>query len=69
MEEAAEVCFVNIGPRQRRRRLVMGVVFLALGTGLAAWLASRGASLPARLGLFLPFFASGVGFFQWREKT
>ena len=69
MEEAAEVCFINIGPRQRRRRLMVGVVFLAISAAAEAWLVLGGAPRLARLGLFLPLLIAGVGYFQYREKT
>jgi len=68
-EEAAEVCFINIGPKQRRRRLIIGVVFLAISVASAGELVVAGVPRLARLGLFLPLFAAGVGYFQWREKT
>jgi hypothetical protein len=69
MEEAAEVCFINIGPKQRRLRLLSGVAFIAISAAIGAGLVMGGAPRLARLGLFLPLFAAGVGYFQWREKT
>jgi hypothetical protein len=71
MEEAAQqqVCFINIGPKQRRRRLAFGVLFLAASVALEVWLVMSGAPRLARLGLFLPLFSAGVGYFQYREKT
>ena len=69
MEEAAEVCFINIGPKQRRRRLLAGAVFLAISAAVAVWMVMDGAPRLARVGLFIPLFAAGVGYFQWREKT
>lgn len=69
MEEAAQVCFINIGPKQRRLRLMSGVLFLAVSVAIGVWLVMGGAPRLARLGLFLPLFAAGVGYFQYREKT
>lgn len=69
MEEAAEVCFINIGPRQRRRRLLAGVTMLAIGVGIAVALVVGEAPRLSRLWLLIPFFGAGMGFFQWREKT
>jgi hypothetical protein len=69
MEEAAEVCFINIGPKQRRRRLLIGVTFLAVSAAAAAWMVMGGAPRLARVGLFIPLLVAGVGYFQWREKT
>ncbi|HVE87255.1 MAG TPA: hypothetical protein VND93_30575 [Myxococcales bacterium] len=69
MEEAAEVCFVNIGPKQRRRRLMVGVVSFAISAAIAVGLVMAGTPRLARLVVFLPLFGAGIGFFQWREKT
>jgi len=60
---------VNIGPREQRKRLVMGVVMLALGAGSAVALVAAGAPVSWRLGLFLPFWVAGLGVFQARAKT
>lgn len=65
----AEACAVNIGPRERRKRLISGIVLLAVAGGLAAFLLATGASRLARLTLFLPLWISGVGFFQAFDKT
>lgn len=69
MEEAAEVCLINIGPKERRKRLGFGVVFFIISAAIAAVMLRGGASWVARLGLFLPLFASGLGYFQYRAKT
>ena len=69
MEEAAQVCFINIGPRQRRLRLMSGVVFLAISMAVEGGLVMGGAPRLARLGLFIPLMAAGIGYFQYREKT
>lgn len=59
----------NIGPRERRKRLAVGVVSLAVAlAGLAALLlleADRGW----RLLLVLPLWGATLGFYQHREKT
>jgi hypothetical protein len=65
----AEACAVNIGPRERRKRLASGVVLLVVAGGLAAFLLTTGASRLWRLSLFLPLWASGAGFFQAFDKT
>lgn len=66
---AGQVCIANIGPRERRRRLISGTVMLALGICIAAVLVV--SHLPAlwRLPLFLLFYGGASGVFQWREKT
>jgi uncharacterized membrane protein len=63
------VCIPNIGPRQRRQRIIGGVVGLSIAFVLAAVLLSLGVARPLRLLVFLPFFAGTTGLFQAREKT
>ena len=64
-----QVCIANIGPRERRQRLISGTVMLALGICIAAVLVV--SHLPAlwRLPLILLFYGGASGVFQWREKT
>jgi len=66
---SGDVCIPNIGPHERRKRARMGIVFGAIGLAIAAGLAVRGVGPWVRLGLFLPFLASAVGFLQAHEKT
>ncbi len=63
-----EVCF-NIGPRERQKRLVIGIVGIAAGT--LAFVLMRAAVAPwwANLALLPIFFAGAAGVIQWREKT
>lgn len=65
----AEACAINIGPRERRKRLVSGIVMLAVSLGLAAFLVATGAPRLWRLALLIPFWAAGIGFFQAFDKT
>jgi len=60
---------VNIGPRERRRRLAFGLVFAVVGLAAAAALLFLGAPRPYRALLFLPFWGSTIGFFQYLDKT
>ena len=62
-------CIPNIGPRERRKRFVLGVVLLAIGTVAAVSLIATSVHAAWRLGLFLLFWAGAVGIFQAREKT
>lgn len=62
-----EVCVANLGPRQRRRRLLSGVASLAVAILAAAALA--GAPAPARALVALPLFGAALGFLQYLEKT
>jgi hypothetical protein len=60
---------INIGPRERRKRLVFGVAALGVGAAIAVLLVLIDAPLGWRIPLFLPFFFGGLGVFQAREKT
>jgi MFS family permease len=66
---SGQVCIANISPRERRRRLVGGVIGLAISLGILAALILAGAPHWWRIGLVLPFWGAAVGFFQWRDKT
>ncbi|HYP54611.1 MAG TPA: hypothetical protein VEQ42_13760 [Pyrinomonadaceae bacterium] len=59
----------NIGPRERRKRRLMGIAALAAGAGLAFVLVAFGAPRLARLLLFVPFWLAGLGLFQAKEAT
>jgi hypothetical protein len=57
----------NLGPRERRKRLVIGVVALILGLCIA--LASRPMSAVGYALVFVLFWIAGLGLFQAKEKT
>lgn len=64
-----EICIANIGPRERSKRLRLGLV---MAVAAVAWLGvSLVLDLPraARLLVFLPAWMAGLGIFQHREKT
>ena len=63
------VGMANIGPGERRKRLLMGIAMLAVGVGITAALILTGVSRGWRVGLFLPFWMGALGLFQAREKT
>ncbi len=66
----AEVVAVsNIGPRERRKRRLMGIAALLAGAGLAFALVATDAPRWARLFVFLPVWLAALGLFQAREKT
>ncbi len=65
----SEACVINIGPRERRKRLTFGIILLAIAGGIAAFQLTTGQGRWWRLSLFLPFWASGLGFFQAFDKT
>ncbi len=60
---------INIGPRERWRRLATGVLMLAVGTGITAALILTGLDRWWRIGLFVPFWMGALGVFQARDQT
>ncbi len=59
----------NLGPREQRKRLVMGFVSLVVGAGLTFLLFAYGAPRWSRGFIFFPLWMAGLGLFQAREKT
>ena len=60
---------INIGPRERRKRRVMGFVALTVGVGLAFVLVILQAPRWSRAVIFFPIWIAGLGLLQSREKT
>ena len=60
---------VNIGPRERRKRRVLGIVALTVGVSVAFVLVVAGVPRPLRLVVFFPIWMAGLGLLQAREKT
>jgi hypothetical protein len=60
---------INIGVRERRKRLTFGIVVLSVGVIIAVLLVVVRAPLVWRLPLFLLFYVGALGFFQARDKT
>ena len=59
----------NIGPGERRKRLMIGAATLAAGLVIWAILISTGVNRWWRLVLLIPFWMGALGFFQAKEKT
>ena len=59
----------NIGPKETRKRLLMGVVMVAAGVVLAVIFSRAGVSRGWYLGLFLPFWIGTLALSQARKKT
>jgi len=59
----------NIGPKQIRKRLLMGVAMLALGAVLAVVFARADVSRGWYAALFLPFGIGTLAVSQARKKT
>lgn len=60
---------INIGPREQRKRRLMGVVALTAGVGMAFLLVVYGSPRWLRLIVFFPIWIAGLGLLQAREKT
>ena len=63
------ICIANISPRERRKRLLGGMIGFALSLGILGVLMLTGVSRGWRLALLPFFWGSAVGYFQWRDKT
>jgi hypothetical protein len=59
----------NIGPRERRKRRVLGLVSLTVGVGVAFVLVVYGAPRWWRLVVFFPLWLAGLGLLQARAQT
>ncbi|MFL6282178.1 MAG: hypothetical protein ACJ74Q_03315 [Pyrinomonadaceae bacterium] len=60
---------INIGPRERRKRRVMGIAALAAGAGLAFALVASGVPWWTRAFVFFPVWLAALGLLQAREQT
>ncbi len=60
---------VNIGPRERRKRLYTGVVALIVAFGGLALLVATGVHRAWRVALFVPFWFGALGLAQARART
>ncbi|HMF57583.1 MAG TPA: hypothetical protein VK619_14670 [Pyrinomonadaceae bacterium] len=60
---------INIGPREQRKRSVMGFAALMAGVCLAFALVVMNAPRWSRVSLFFPIWIAALGLFQAREKT
>ncbi len=67
-DPGAEVCIINIGPKERRKRLISGVVSIVAGAIGAYMLYRYSLSAYWRLVLFLPF-ASGTPSGTFKPET
>ena len=66
---AEELCIPNIGPRERHRRLIVGVAMFAVAAVVAAMLLAFGAPRAWRLFILFPAWMGAIGVFQVKEKT
>ncbi|MGI9106884.1 MAG: hypothetical protein ACR2G4_11620 [Pyrinomonadaceae bacterium] len=59
----------NIGPREQRKRRLLGIVALTVGVAAAFVLVVYGAPRGLRAVVFFPIWLAGLGLLQAREKT
>lgn len=59
----------NIGPRERRKRRLLGIVSLTAAVGVAFVLLAFDAPRWSRLVVFFPLWMAGLGLLQARDKT
>jgi hypothetical protein len=59
----------NIGPKEARKRLLMGVAMLSIGAVLAVIFTHAGLSRGWYFVLFLPFWMGTLAISQARKKT
>ncbi|MGB7923682.1 MAG: hypothetical protein WCF57_10600 [Pyrinomonadaceae bacterium] len=60
---------INIGPREQRKRRLLGFVALTVGVATAFVLVVYGAPRWSRAVIFLPIWVAGLGLMQAREQT
>ena len=65
----SSTCIPNIGPREQRRRLVVGIAMCAVAIIVAGGLVLAGAPRAWRLFVLFPAWVGSIGLFQAREKT
>lgn len=68
-QSEGQVCMANIGPGERRRRLIGGILQLIITLAVLATLVALGVDRWWWLPLLLLFWGAATGFFQWRDKT
>ena len=59
----------NIGPKETRKRLLMGVAMIGIGLAWAVIFSQIGVSRLWYAGLFLPFWMGTLALSQARKKT
>ena len=65
----ASVCSANIGPRERRKRLMFGITTLAASIVISFLFVFYGVRPVFRLPLFVPLYVGALGFFQAHDRT
>jgi hypothetical protein len=66
---ATTAAVANIGPREARKRRLMGIAALTAGVGLAFLSVIFQAPRVLRLIVFFPIWIAGLGLFQARDRV
>ena len=66
---ADDICIPNIGPRERHRRLIVGIAMFAIAALVGTMLVVFGAPRAWRLFILFPAWVGAIGVFQVKEKT
>jgi hypothetical protein len=69
MADSSTECIANIGPQERRKRLVFGIAVLAVSVIISFLFVLNGVQPVLRLPLFIPLFVGALGFYQARDRT
>lgn len=69
MDLGKKTQLANIGPKETRKRLLMGVAMLAIGVVMAGVFAHADVSRGWYALLFLPFWMGTLALSQARKKT
>ena len=69
MSAKADEGAANIGPRERRKRRLLGIVSLTVAVGIAFVLVAFDAPRWSRLVVFFPLWMAGLGLLQARERV
>jgi len=64
-----DACIPNVGPRERGRRLMVGIAMFAIVVLIATGLVLAGAPRAWRLFVLFPAWVGSIGVFQAKEKT
>jgi hypothetical protein len=59
----------NIGPKERQKRLISGIVLVTIGLAITAILMIFRVAWWYRLPVMVPYYLGALGIFQAREKT
>ena len=68
-DQTGLACRPNIGPRERRRRIVLAAIATAIAIATAAAFLAWPAPRPWRLAIFLPTWAAVVCYLEARNRT